>query len=154
MSSNSSLKQIFSQYPGEHKGMDGKSFVKVFKDNKILNKDFTTTDLDITFAKYKTKGEKIITVDQFESCLKESATKLKISLDELLSKISQTGPKYVGTEADNVRLHDDKSTYTGVYAKGGPTNVDNHNADLSHLTNRKEADNRGVLKSQPSLKEK
>jgi hypothetical protein len=23
-----------------------------------------------------------------------------------------------------VRLHDDKSTYTGVYAKGGPSTVD------------------------------
>ena len=28
------------------------------------------------------------------------------------------------TKADNVRFHDDKSTYTGVYARGGPTNVD------------------------------
>ena len=23
-----------------------------------------------------------------------------------------------------MKFHDDKSTYTGVYAKGGPTNVD------------------------------
>jgi len=34
------------------------------------------------------------------------------------------GPKFSGTKADNVKFHDDKSLYTGVYAQGGPTNVD------------------------------
>jgi hypothetical protein len=28
------------------------------------------------------------------------------------------------TKVDQVRLHDDKSTYTGVYAQGGPSTVD------------------------------
>ena len=34
------------------------------------------------------------------------------------------GPQFAGTKADNVKFHDDKSQYTGVYAQGGPTNVD------------------------------
>lgn len=33
-------------------------------------------------------------------------------------------PVMKATKADAVRFHDDKTTYTGVYAQGGPTNVD------------------------------
>jgi len=37
--------------------------------------------------------------------------------------------------------------YTGVYAKGGPTNVDKHtNVDLSSHLDRGDADVRGVKK--------
>ena len=28
------------------------------------------------------------------------------------------------TKSEKVRLHDDKTTYTGVYAQGGPSTVD------------------------------
>ena len=38
-----------------------------------------------------------------------------------------------------------QSTYTGVYANGGPTNVDG-NGDLSELCDRTPADARGVKK--------
>ena len=34
------------------------------------------------------------------------------------------GPTFSGTKADNVKFHDDKNLYTGVYAQGGPTNID------------------------------
>jgi len=37
------------------------------------------------------------------------------------------GPTFTGTKADHVKFHDDKSLYTGVYARGGPTNVDKYN---------------------------
>ena len=54
---------------------------------------------------------------------------------------------FKGTKADNVKLHDDKSTYTGVYAKGGPSVSDNDKVkDLSNLCNRGEADVRGTNK--------
>ena len=33
--------------------------------------------------------------------------------------ITAGGPSVNATQADNVRFHDDRSTYTGVYAKGG-----------------------------------
>ena len=36
-----------------------------------------------------------------------------------------------------------QSLYTGVYANGGPTNYDG-SGDLSELTDRSPADNRGV----------
>ena len=34
------------------------------------------------------------------------------------------GPILKGTKVDDVRLHDDKTLYTGVYAHGGPSTVD------------------------------
>jgi len=41
------------------------------------------------------------------------------------------GPTFSGTKADDVKYHDDKSLYTGVYAQGGPTNVDSVNPTTS-----------------------
>jgi len=38
--------------------------------------------------------------------------------------IEHGGPKFTGTKAEANKFHDDKSLYTGVYAQGGPTNVD------------------------------
>ena len=40
-----------------------------------------------------------------------------------------------------------QSTYTGVYAQGGPTNVD-RSPDLSNLLDRSSADVRGVKHKQ------
>ena len=45
--------------------------------------------------------------------------------------LTHGGPKFSGTKADNVKFHDDKSLYTGVYAQGGPTNVDKTNPATS-----------------------
>lgn len=42
-----------------------------------------------------------------------------------------------------MRFHDDKDSYTGVYAQGGPTNVD-ANRGLDGLLDRSDADVRGV----------
>ena len=43
------------------------------------------------------------------------------------------------------RPHPQQSTYTGVYARGGPTNVD-PSKDLSALLDRSPADVRGIKK--------
>lgn len=57
------------------------------------------------------------------------------------------GPKFAGTKADHVKFHDDKNLYTGVYAKGGPTNVDRDKiSDISQTCDRSAADVRGVKK--------
>lgn len=44
-----------------------------------------------------------------------------------------------------MQFHDDKSTYTGVYASGGPTNVEKAKlGGLAYLLDRSPADVRGV----------
>jgi len=61
--------------------------------------------------------------------------------------MSTGGPVFTGTKAEAVKYHDDKSLYTGVYANGGPTNVDKDNiSDISQTCDRSDADVRGIKK--------
>ena len=41
--------------------MEGKSFAKLAKDTKLLDKKLTATDIDLIFAKVKDKSERRIT---------------------------------------------------------------------------------------------
>eukprot|EP01064_Diplonema_japonicum_P030108 TRINITY_DN5025_c0_g5_i1.p1 TRINITY_DN5025_c0_g5~~TRINITY_DN5025_c0_g5_i1.p1 ORF type:complete len:178 (+),score=56.18 TRINITY_DN5025_c0_g5_i1:67-534(+) len=128
--------------------MDNARFSKFCKDSKLMDKKFTSTDADLIFTKSKGKGERKISFAVFESvALEEVAKKKSLAKDELVARITHSGgPTSSGTRAENVALHDDKSNYTGVYASGGPTNVDLGTSDLSHITNRVDADVRGVQK--------
>jgi len=59
------------------------------------------------------------------------------------------GPIFTGTKTEKVKWHDDKTSYTGVYARGGPSTFDIGKTvirDISELCNRSDADVRGVLK--------
>lgn len=113
--------------------MEGKTFAKLAKDCKILDKNLTATDIDLIFAKVKDKAARKINYTQFQAGIGECAKKKKITFEALSDKLcSVGGPTFTGTKADNVKYHDDKSLYTGVYAQGGPTNVDRNNvSDIS-----------------------
>ncbi|EIE22274.1 P25-alpha [Coccomyxa subellipsoidea C-169] len=131
--------------------LDGAKFVKLFKDTGLVGNGLIATDLDIIYSKVvipfddvKTKGARKIQFAEFEKALDLVATKKAIDRDELEKRLlASEGPKTQATKADFVKFHDDKSTYTGVYAKGGPTNVDG-TGDLSALCDRTPADARGV----------
>lgn len=130
--------------------MDGKTFAKMAKDTKILDKALTATDIDLIFAKVKDKAARKITYEQYEKGIEQCAAKKKVSYDALVEKIcSVGGPVFTGTKAENVKYHDDKSLYTGVYAQGGPSTVDAGNgmiSDISQLCDRTSADVRGIKK--------
>lgn len=152
MEGKNDLFSVFQKYTktGE---LDGKSFAKLMKDAKLLDKKYTSTDVDLLFAKIVTKGLRTISFDQFKKGLEAAATKKGVTYDDVANKILAElaeGPKFAGTKADYVKFHDDKSTYTGVYAKGGPTTVDigagGKISDLSQLADRSGADVRGVKK--------
>lgn len=97
--------------------MDGKTFAKLAKDTKILDKVLTATDIDLIFAKVKDKAARKINKVQFITAIEHCAAKKKITFDALQDKIlSVGGPVFSGTKTDNVKFHDDKSLYTGVYA--------------------------------------
>jgi len=92
------------------------------------------------------QGQRRITFDGFLSALFRIAEKKGQALEEVVSHILNAGgPTVKCTKTDYVKFHDDKSTYTGVYSRGGPTNVD-PSKDLSSLLDRSEADVRGVKK--------
>lgn len=144
------LQSVFTSF-AQGKEMDGKTFAKLTKDCKLLDKKLTSTDVDLTFAKIKDKAARKITFAQFQNGVAQMAAKKGVTEADLTATIVSTGgPKFAGTKADFVKFHDDKSTYTGVYAKGGPTNVDAGRgggvSDISQICDRTGADVRGIKK--------
>jgi len=106
--------------------MEGKNFLKFFKDTGLMHKKkLTSTDIDIIFSKVKAKGARKISFEEFARGLTLVAEKLGKPYAELVADLAGAGgPNTNATKTDAVKLHDDKSQYTGVYASGGPTNVD------------------------------
>lgn len=138
------VKAVFRVYCKTKPDMDGKSFSKCIKDNKLLGKKLTATDSDLIFAKIKTKSERRITFEQFIAGLEEVASRKGVDSASVFEAIAGSGgPVLKGTKTANVALHDDKSNYTGVHGKGGPSTVDKDKDGLSGLLDRSDADARG-----------
>ena len=146
-----SLQDVFKSYCAGKPEMESKQFSKLIKECKLTDKKFTINDIDIVFAKVKSGKVKTITFPEFENAVAEIAKRKGVGKDKIEAAIAgHGGATYAGTKADYVKFHDDKSTYTGVYAKGGPSTVDvgagGKVSDISQTCNRKAADVRGVLK--------
>ena len=145
------LQSVFLSFSAGKSEMANKEFAKCTKDCHLLDKKFTSTDVDLVFSKVKTKTSKNLTYQQFDEAVKVIATKKGLEYEALVELlINAGGPQFTGTKADYVKFHDDKSLYTGVYAKGGPTNVDvGHGggiSDISQLCDRGASDIRGSKK--------
>lgn len=143
------MKDLFLSFTGGQNEMDGKTFAKMSKDTKMLNKVLTTTDIDLIFAKIRDKEARKINYAQFVKGVELCATKRGETAEQLEANILATGgPSYTGTKAEAVKYHDDKSLYTGVYANGGPTTAGGSGgiSDISQLCDRSAADVRGIKK--------
>ena len=105
-------------------GIDGARFAKLCRDACILNAKVNSVSVDIVFAKVKAKGRRRISYEQFVDALALLAIERMVSpieIVEMILEVSDVGPvKNHTTLAEAVRLHDDLSTYTGVYSRGGP----------------------------------
>eukprot|EP00884_Botryococcus_braunii_P021327 jgi/Botrbrau1/7879/Bobra.9_2s0053.2 len=147
----SALRKIFKSFASfgvrqQQHEMDGVRFSKLARDCKLIGAHLTQTDIDIIFATVKTKGSRRISFDQFVGALILMAEKKGQPLAETVVCVLNTPcPAVSATVPEYVRLNDDKSTYTGVYARGGPTNVE-PSKDLSAILDRSPADMRGVKK--------
>lgn len=147
----STLQDVFKHFAGGKNEIANKEFLKLNKDCGLICKTYTSTDVDLIYSKVKSKTSKVLTYEQFLTAVDEIAKKKKVESSVIIEKIiSSGGPHFEGTKADYVKFHDDKSTYTGVYAKGGPTNVDVGKngliSDISQTCDRSSADARGVKK--------
>ncbi|CBZ50502.1 tubulin polymerization-promoting protein family member 3, related [Neospora caninum Liverpool] len=141
----SGLDGVFKSFTHDAPAMDGRTFVKLCKDCKVFDKNYTTTDADLVFTKVKAKGAKTITFAEFEAAIGLIAEKKKVSAQELSAQISSaSGPVYSGTKALPNKFHDDKSLYTGVHANGGPSTVDGNINDISQILDRSAATVRGT----------
>jgi len=105
--------------------MDGKSFAKVLKDSRLLDRKLTAGDVDIIFVKAAGKGQRRIDLQQFRSALILIAEKKGVDGGIIFEAVCRqaAGPQLVGTKTEAVRFHDDKNTYTGVHVNGGPDSV-------------------------------
>lgn len=130
----------FMQYSGfgakEKAGeIDSAAFAKLCRETGIISKACTKTDVDLVFTRAKAKGGRKLNYTQFTTALlylgekrfasvykNDSKEAAQQSVMELIA--ASSGPRANATVPDAVKWHDDKSTYTGVYAQGGPTNND------------------------------
>ena len=94
--------------------------------------------LILAIGQVKGKTSRKINLEEFTLALDMLAKKKGKSLDDFVDMIVDAGgPKFTGTRADKVALHDDKDAYTGVYKGGGPSTVDGiHTANLSGIVDR------------------
>ena len=95
------LKTVFEGYTSSSSqgGMDGKSFAKCAKDNKLLDKRLTSTDVDLIFARIKDKGSRRITFEQFVEGLEAMAGRKGADSSAVLDKVAASqGPVLTGTK--------------------------------------------------------
>lgn len=126
--------------------MDNSHFAKFARESGIISKRCNKTDIDLIFTRIKSRGMRRINFSQFMQGLEIIADKKQMTLYDLESRILEAGgPKTSHTQrAEYVKFHDDKTTYTGVYKRGGPAINDVYeNITLSNLADRSEADVRG-----------
>lgn len=143
---------LFFSFVGmKSKEMESKTFVKLCKDCKLMNKkNFTSTDCDLLFSKTKAKlslSSKGVGYTVFRDYLLPGVAEKKgVSMEKLIEKLAQSeGPVLHATHADSVKFHDDQSTYTGAHAKGGPSfTPDGSAVRMEDHLDRKDADVRGV----------
>eukprot|EP00949_MAST-11_sp_MAST-11-sp1_P000388 g388.t1 len=130
--------------------MDSRTFQKFCKDVGLLDKRCSKTQIDLIFTKVKGRGMRTIDFDSFITALTMIAQKKRVPFESLISYLLQTHaqPTLTGaTAVETVRFHDDKSTYTGVYKRGGPTNLGGGGSGpaitLENLADRSPYDIRG-----------
>ncbi|XP_051518815.1 tubulin polymerization-promoting protein family member 3-like [Myxocyprinus asiaticus] len=108
------------------KEMNGKNFVKLCKDCKVIDgKNVTSTDVDIVFSKVKAKTARVITFEQFTSAMSELASKRfkgksqEEAVQLLYGLIAGKKPDNIGVtkvaKASAVDRLTDSSKYTGSH---------------------------------------
>ena len=118
--------------------MDSKQFLKLCKDSGLVTTPATSVAADLCFTKAKARGARRLAFADFLVALALLAQEKKCAEADILAQVAAcTGPRRNSTTtAEFSRLHDDKDTYTGVYARGGPKTVDSSVPDLAKLLSR------------------
>jgi hypothetical protein len=146
--------------------MDNQRFAKFCKDCRVIRDKITLTDVDIIFNKVKTKNARRIELPQFEEAIRMLANIQYADVDKedafsrLLAEISKSGgaPKLEAGSThvvnnDITKRLTDHTQYTGTHKnrfdeQGKGLGVQGRDRpdpkELSQITNRKEANVRGV----------
>merc|ERR1712228_573179 len=77
------------------------------------------------------KGQRRINMIEFLEAMDLIAQRKSVTPDGVFRALTQsTGPLLLGTATRAVRLHDDKSTYTGVHVHGGPEAIKGYGTSM------------------------
>mmetsp|Transcript_74474 Transcript_74474/g.131725 ORF Transcript_74474/g.131725 Transcript_74474/m.131725 type:complete len:665 (+) Transcript_74474:70-2064(+) len=100
--------ETYQAYAIPGQGMDGKSFAKLCKDCNLIDKKFSATDADLIFAKVVERGQRRVSMEQFQIALQLVAEKKAVELSAVLRSVGVSeGPVLRATHAEPVRFHDD-----------------------------------------------
>mmetsp|Transcript_129447 Transcript_129447/g.224798 ORF Transcript_129447/g.224798 Transcript_129447/m.224798 type:complete len:504 (+) Transcript_129447:127-1638(+) len=104
------VESVFYNFCGAgHADMDGKSFLKLCKDVKLLTKTVNETAIDLIFQdiRVKPKRQRRVDFSQFEMALEIVAEKRGSSVEDIRNAMLQcTHPVLKGTSAEYTRFHD------------------------------------------------
>lgn len=102
--------------------LDSSRFVKLCRDAKILQNGLDSHRLDVIFSKCTTLDSRKMCFDNLLIALSHISVCIGEPLHEISRKIAACGEpsKSSPTKTQYVKLHDDKSLFTGVYKRGGP----------------------------------
>lgn len=76
------MKNLFHKYSHNQNAIDGQTFAKLCKDNKLLSEKVTIKDVDIVFRKIKEKGSHKLNFGQFRQAVAELADIEGVDADE------------------------------------------------------------------------
>eukprot|EP01069_Polyplicarium_translucidae_P004213 Polyplicarium_translucidae@DN2526_c0_g1_i4.p1 len=145
------LEEIFKEFTKGGDLLDGRGYVKMCKDSKLLDKKFTQVDVDLIFSKAKGVGKTKINLKAWRETLPKLAERKGVSEKAVIDAVLACGgPTFSGTKTESVRWHDDQALYTGVHAHGGPSTAEKSTLELSEFADRSAADIRGLNKKMSS----
>jgi len=127
-------KVVFDAYQGNDEKFESRDLQKLCVDCLLFDRKFKRTDVDVIFVASKARDKKTINFEAFKDCIRGIAKKKNcsvISLQAVVAAREDVGVQINATQADAVRFHDDKSTYTGMHARGGA-----HGSDVSGALTR------------------
>ena len=105
----------------EKSALDSARFTKLCRDSNIVSKTKTAEALDVAFTKCVPKMSKKMDFDHFLAALPRISVCSGLAMTEICKRIAMcSGPTSRCTKAPFVKLHDDKTLFTGIYARGGP----------------------------------
>lgn len=108
---------------GESKvlSLDSARFAKLCRDSNMISKPNHIKELDIVFSKCVPHNCKRMDFEHFLASISRMSVAIDMSVSEICKRImTSAGPTSRCTKSSFIKLHDDRSLFTGIYARGGP----------------------------------
>lgn len=116
---------IISQPTPLQMEMDSKQFMKLCKECRLCTGMASAAAVDLCFAKAKQRNARKIGFSEFLVALAMLAQEKGLPESKVMAMVGAIeAPRRNSTTPEFCRFHDDKSTFTGVYARGGPSSKD------------------------------